>query len=80
MIMPQPLFPEVIVRLTGIDGNAFVILGAVTLAMREATGNLPEEDINDNFFKEATAKGYSLVCYSNRHENGFSRVAVIRGP
>ena len=56
--MPQPLFPEVVVRLTGIDGNVFVILGAVTLAMREAS--LPEEDINA-FFKEATAKGYSHV-------------------
>ena len=56
--MPQPLFPEVVVRLTGIDGNAFVILGAVTLAMRDA--NLPQEAIND-FFKEATAKGYSHV-------------------
>jgi hypothetical protein len=31
-----PKFPEVTVQLTGEDGNAFAIMGAVTKAMRRA--------------------------------------------
>ena len=39
-----PLNPEVIVQLSGTDGNALSIIGAVRQAMRRA--NLPEEAIN----------------------------------
>lgn len=36
-------FPHIEVKLTGIDGNAFSIMGATTKAMRRA--NVPEADI-----------------------------------
>ena len=50
-----PLFPDVIVQLSGVDGNVFAILGAVRLAMRR--GNLPEEAIRA-FLEEAKASDY----------------------
>jgi len=33
--MPKPKYPDVHVHLTGEDGNAFAILGAVRKAMRD---------------------------------------------
>jgi hypothetical protein len=39
----EPKFPEVVVQLTGEDGNAFVIIGAVRKAMRLA--GVSDEDV-----------------------------------
>ena len=40
----EPKFPNVEVQLTGNDGNAFAIMGAVTVALKNAfrAGELPE--------------------------------------
>ena len=48
-------YPKVCVKLTGSDGNAFAILGAVTKAMREAG---LDKDERDAFIAEATAGDY----------------------
>ncbi len=32
--MPDPTYPEVTVALTGLDGNAFSVVGAVSTALR----------------------------------------------
>jgi len=48
-------YPKVCVQLTGRDGNAFAILGAVTKAMREAG---VDKDERDEFIAEATAGDY----------------------
>ena len=48
-------FPEVTVQLTGNDGNAFYIIGAVTSAMRRA--GLSKE-ARDAFTEEATSGDY----------------------
>ena len=48
-------YPEVSVQLTGRDGNAFAILGAVTKAMREAG---VDKDARDAFIAEATGGDY----------------------
>ena len=48
-------YPKVRVQLTGRDGNAFAILGAVTKAMREAG---VDKDARDAFVAEATAGDY----------------------
>ena len=53
-----PLNPEVIVQLSGTDGNALSIIGAVRQAMRRA--NLPEEAINA-FSEESEAFDYDHV-------------------
>lgn len=47
-----PLHPEVSVQLTGSDGNAFAILGAVSKALRRAGADSKE------FIAEATAGDY----------------------
>jgi hypothetical protein len=39
----QPRFPEIEVQLSGMDGNAFAVLGAMTRALR-ASG-VPDEEI-----------------------------------
>jgi hypothetical protein len=49
--------PEVVVRLTGGDGNAFAVLGAVRRALREA-GHADEVD---EFFAEATSGDYDTL-------------------
>jgi hypothetical protein len=48
-------YPDVKVRLSGEDGNAFAILGRVRSAMRKA--RIPKEEI-DAFMAEATAGDY----------------------
>jgi hypothetical protein len=48
-------YPDVKVRLSGEDGNAFAILGRVRNAMRKA--RIPKEEI-DAFMTEATAGDY----------------------
>lgn len=49
------LYPNVTVKLTDDDGNAFYILGKVMKAMREA--GLEKQDI-DLFYKDATSGDY----------------------
>lgn len=48
--------PEVEVRLTEMDGNAFNILGLVTNAMQAA--GVPHAE-REEFYKEATADDYA---------------------
>lgn len=48
-------YPEITVILTGIDGNAFNILGVCINEMRKA--GLPKEK-RDEFYKEATSANY----------------------
>jgi len=50
-----PRHPEVRVQLTGRDGNAFAILGAVQGALKKAGVDKAERDA---FFAEATAGDY----------------------
>jgi hypothetical protein len=47
--------PEVTVQLTGHDGNAFAVMGAVQREMRRA--RVPKEEI-DEYLSEATAGDY----------------------
>ena len=53
----EPLFPNVTVKLTGTDGNAFAILGNVERAMRKA--GVAQKDIdrmkNDVFSRDQYA-------------------------
>ncbi len=48
-------YPEITVKLSGTDGNAFAILGKVQNALRIA--NVPASEIKE-FMKEATSKDY----------------------
>ena len=49
-------YPEVVVKLTGHDGNAFNILGRVTRAMKAA--GVPAAD-REAFTQEATSGDYN---------------------
>ena len=53
--MTEVLYPNVTVKLTDDDGNAFYILGKVMKAMREA--GLEKQDI-DLFYKDQTSGDY----------------------
>lgn len=53
--MTAPKFPDVRVRLTGTDGNAFAILGRVQRALSDA--GVEPEDLAE-FHREATAGDY----------------------
>lgn len=53
--MNAPKYPKVRVQLTGRDGNAFAILGAVTGALRRAGVSKEERDA---FQAEATSGDY----------------------
>lgn len=55
--MNEPLYPDVEVQLTGQDGNAFVIIGTVSAALRRAE----YRDAADEFFEEATSGDYDNV-------------------
>lgn len=52
----MPKYPEITVRLTGEDGNAFNILGICLRAMRRAGLNQAERDA---FQAEATSGNYN---------------------
>ena len=41
----MPKYPEIEVQLTGQDGNAFAIMGAVSRELRK--GGVPKEEINE---------------------------------
>jgi hypothetical protein len=49
---------DINVSLSGIDGNAFSIMGAVTKAMRRAGVSKEEQD---EYFKQATAGDYNQL-------------------
>ena len=51
----MPKYPDITIQLSGVDGNAFAILGAVIRAARQ--GGLPEAEIQQ-FRTEATAGDY----------------------
>lgn len=53
--MSSPKYPNVLVHLSGEDGNAFFILGRTVKAMRKA--KVTEEEI-DSFLAEAKAGDY----------------------
>jgi len=53
--MTTPKYPQVRVTLTGTDGNAFAVLGAVNVALKRAGIDKIERDA---FFAEATAGNY----------------------
>jgi len=48
-------YPDIKVRLSGKDGNAFVVLGTVCYAMRKA--KVPTEEVTQ-FINEATSGDY----------------------
>jgi hypothetical protein len=50
-----PTYPDITVRLTGMDGNAYSILGRVLRALRQA--GVPKE-ARDAFQQEATSGSY----------------------
>lgn len=54
----EPKYPQIQVRLTGTDGNAFAIIGAVTKALRRA--GVSQEEIKQ-FGEEAMAGDYDNV-------------------
>jgi len=51
-------YPEIAVQLTGNDGNAFAVLGAVRKAMRRS--GVPKDEI-DRFTNDATAGDYNTL-------------------
>lgn len=53
--MPEIRYPDIEVQLTGHDGNAFMVLGLVQQALREAE---VDKDERDAFMEEATASDY----------------------
>lgn len=53
--MPEVKYPEITVKLTGEDGNAFAIMGAVRREMRRH--GVPKEEI-DAYIAEATSGDY----------------------
>jgi hypothetical protein len=54
----QPKYPDINVKLTGNDSNAFMVLGLCQRAARAA--GLPKEEI-DAFHEEATAGDYNQL-------------------
>ena len=54
----EPKYPNIEVQLTGEDGNAFAIIGAVRKAMRR--GGVPSQEC-DAFSKEALSGDYNGV-------------------
>lgn len=56
--MSNVKYPEVTVELTGTDGNAFAILGAVSNALKRAGVDKAERDA---FYTEATAGDYDAL-------------------
>ena len=51
----EPKYPEIVVQLTGKDGNAFFILGTVRKALKKAGVNSNEID---EWLKESTSGDY----------------------
>lgn len=53
--MSEPKYPNVVVKLTGNDGNAFSIIGRIQKALQRA--KVPTEEISQ-FIEEATSGDY----------------------
>ncbi len=53
--MSEIKYPEIKVQLTGTDGNAFAIMGAVTSALRKA--GVPKQEL-DAYYTESTSGDY----------------------
>lgn len=53
--MSEIKYPEIKVQLTGEDGNAFAIMGAVQKALRKA--GVPQTEL-DEYYKESTSGDY----------------------
>ena len=53
--MPETRYPEIDVQLTGEDGNAFAVMGAVSKALKR-NGVSPEEV--DKYMKESMSGDY----------------------
>lgn len=56
--MSDTKYPDIKVRLTGIDGNAFSIIGAVSAGLRQH--EVPSDEI-DKFREEAMSGDYDNV-------------------
>lgn len=54
-------YPNIRVRLSGKDGNAFAILGNVRRAMEKA--KVPAKEVSE-FFDEATSGDYDHLLYT----------------
>ena len=54
--MSQPKYPDIEVKLSGENGNAYVIMGRVKRAMRK--GGLSKEQI-DEYIAESTSGDYN---------------------
>lgn len=54
--MPEPKYPNVQVQLTGEDGNAFAIMGAVKAALRKAGVSQAEQA---EYMKESMSGDYN---------------------
>lgn len=54
----EPKYPEIEVQLTGVDSNAFNLIGIVSRALR--TNKVPQTEI-DAFISEATSGDYDNV-------------------
>jgi hypothetical protein len=53
--MSEIKYPEIKVQLTGQDGNAFAIMGAVQNALRKA--GVPKQELDD-YYAESTSGDY----------------------
>lgn len=53
-----PKHPDIVVQLSGIDGNAFSIMGTVSKALRR--GGVPKDEIDD-YMKESMSGDYDHV-------------------
>ena len=63
--MDNPTKPTV--KLTGIDGNAFSIMGTVTKALRKA--GFPKEHV-DKYMEESTSGDYNnLLVVAHKYAN-----------
>ena len=51
-------FPDVEVQLTGVDGNAFAILGAVQRSLKKAG---VDAEVSNEFLDEATSGDYDYL-------------------
>lgn len=63
--MNSPKYPDIVVRLSGTDGNAFAIIGTVQRALKTARDGqghrLVSEDELKQFIAEATSGDYDNV-------------------
>lgn len=54
----MPKYPNITVKLTGVNGNAFMLIGTVQKALRQ--NNVPKAE-SDLFMEEAMAGDYDNV-------------------